>query len=109
MRLRRVLETDGVMMRIPVVRNVHQMANEFVGRLAQRDTQGMRSMSPLWLHFGRLDGAAALGLLSTPDPLRVGGLDCLAVPAPTAPVDGGLLQVPRDRVTPADVAIDGIL
>ncbi len=102
--------TDAVMMRIPVVRNVYEMANKFVGLLAQRDPQGMRSMSPVWLHFGGVGGAAVLGLLSTPEPVRVGELDYLAVLVPTAPVPvgGGLIYVPSDWVQPADVGIDGL-
>jgi uncharacterized membrane protein len=102
--------TDAVMMRIPVVRNVYEMANKFVGLLAQRDPQGMRSMSPVWLHFGGVGGAAVLGLLSTPEPVRVGELDYLAVLVPTAPVPvgGGLIYVPSAWVQPADVGIDGL-
>ncbi len=102
--------TDAVMMRIPVVRNVYEMANKFVGLLAQRDPQGMRSMSPVWLHFGGVGGAAVLGLLSTPEPVRLGELDYLAVLVPTAPVPvgGGLIYVPSDWVQPADVGIDGL-
>lgn len=111
-RLRRVLAvaTDAVMMRIPVVRNVYEMANKFVGLLGQRDPQGMRSMSPVWLHFGGVGGAAVLGLLSTPEPVRVGELDYLAVLVPTAPVPvgGGLIYVPSAWVQPADVGIDGL-
>lgn len=111
-RLRRVLAaaTDAVMMRIPVVRNVYEMANKFVGLFAQRDPQGMRSMSPVWLHFGGVGGAAVLGLLSTPEPVRVGELDYLAVLVPTAPVPvgGGLIYVPSAWVQPADVGIDGL-
>jgi len=111
-RLRRVLAaaTDAVMMRIPVVRNVYEMANKFVGLLAQRDPQGMRSMSPVWLHFGGVGGAAVLGLLSTPEPVRLGELEYLAVLVPTAPVPvgGGLIYVPSDWVQPADVGIDGL-
>lgn len=111
-RLRRVLAaaTDAVMMRIPVVRNVYEMANKFVGLLAQRDPQGMRSMNPVWLHFGGVGGAAVLGLLSTPEPVRLGERDYLAVLVPTAPVPvgGGLIYVPSDWVQPADVGIDGL-
>ncbi|MCD6732060.1 MAG: DUF502 domain-containing protein [Burkholderiaceae bacterium] len=111
-RLRRVLgaTTDAVMMRIPVVRNVYEMANRFVGLLARRDPQGMGSMSPVWLHFGGVGGAAVLGLLSTPEPVRVGELDYLAVLVPTAPVPvgGGLIYVPSDWVQAADVGIDGL-
>jgi len=111
-RLRRVLAgaLNAVVMRIPVVRSVYEMASKLVDLLAQRDREGMRSMSPVWLHFGGVGGVAVLGLLSTTEPVRVGELDYLAVLVPTAPVPvgGGLLYVPSGWVTPADVGIEGL-
>lgn len=111
-RLRRVLAgtLDNVVGRIPVVRNVYDMASRLVGLLAQRDEEGMRSMRPVWLHFGGVGGVAVLGLLSTPEPVRVGELDYLAVLVPTAPVPvgGGLLYVPSDWVTTAEVGVDAL-
>lgn len=111
-RLRRVLAAafDAIVMRIPVVRSVYDMASKLVGLLGQHEQHGMHSMSPVWLHFGGVGGVAVLGLLSTSEPVRVGELDYLAVLVPTAPVPvgGGLLYVPRDWVTPADVGIDGL-
>lgn len=70
----------------------------------------MRSMRPVWLHFGGVGGVAVLGLLSTPEPVRVGELDYLAVLVPTAPVPvgGGLLYVPSDWVTTAEVGVDAL-
>ena len=111
-RLRRVLAAalNAVVMRIPVVRSVYEMASKLVELLSQRDREGMRSMSPVWLHFGGVGGVAVLGLLSTTEPVRVGELDYLAVLVPTAPVPvgGGLLYVPSGWVTPADVGIEGL-
>ncbi|RPH64208.1 MAG: DUF502 domain-containing protein [Burkholderiales bacterium] len=111
-RLRQVLVAmlNAVVMRIPVVRNVYELAAKFVDLLGQRDREGMRSMSPVWLHFGGVGGAAVLGLLSAPEPVRVGDLDYLAVLVPTSPVPvgGGLLYVPSDWVTPAEVGIEGL-
>lgn len=111
-RLREVMATllDGVVQRIPLVRNIYDLAKKFVDLLAQRDDDGMRSMRPVWLHFGGVGGAAVLGLQSTPQPVRMGDLDYLAVLVPTAPVPigGGLLYVPSDWVTPAEVGIEGL-
>ena len=111
-RLRVVLESmlDGVMQRIPVVRGVYETTRRLVELVAQRDREGMRSMSPVWLHFGGGEGAAVLGLLSTPEPVQIGGRDYLAVLVPTAPVPvgGGLLYVPSEWVTPAEVGVDGL-
>jgi uncharacterized membrane protein len=101
---------DGVMQRIPLVRGVYDLIKRFVDLLSQRDAEGLRSMRPVWLHFGGVGGAAALGLLSTPEPVRLGDVDYLAVLVPTAPVPvgGGLLYVPAAWVTPAEVGIEGL-
>jgi uncharacterized membrane protein len=101
---------DAVMQRIPLVRGVYEMVKKFVGLVAQRDEAGVRSMSPVWLHFGGVGGAAVLGLLSTPEPVTLNGKPYLAVLVPTAPVPigGGLLYVPEGWVTMAEVGVDGL-
>jgi uncharacterized membrane protein len=101
---------NGIVQRIPLVRNIYDLIKKFVDLLAQRDDEGLRSMRPVWLHFGGVGGAAVLGLLSTPEPVRMGDLDYLAVLVPTAPVPvgGGLLYVPSGWVTPAEVGIEGL-
>jgi len=100
----------GIVQRIPVVRSIYDLIEKFVDLLAQRNDDGLRSMRPVWLHFGGVGGAAVLGLLSTPDPVRMGDLDYLAVLVPTAPVPvgGGLLYVPSGWVTPAEIGIEGL-
>lgn len=111
-RLRGVLGAllNGLVQRIPVVRTVYDLVRKFVDLLAQREQDGLRSMSPVWLHFGGVGGAAVLGLLSTPEPVRLGEVDYLAVLVPTAPVPvgGGLLYVPAAWVVPAEVGVDGL-
>jgi uncharacterized membrane protein len=111
-RLHGMLEalTENIVQRIPVVRSVYDMVKKFVELFAQRDENQVKSMSPVWLHFGGPGGAAVLGLLSTPEPVRMGEVDYLAVLVPTAPVPvgGGLLYVPAAWVTPADVGVDGL-
>jgi uncharacterized membrane protein len=101
---------DAVVQRIPLVRSVYDMIKKFVGLVSQRDEAGMRSMSPVWLHFGGVGGAAVLGLLSTPEPVVLGDKPYLAVLVPTAPVPigGGLLYVPKDWVTPAELGVEGL-
>jgi uncharacterized membrane protein len=111
-RLRDVLAAllNGVVQRIPLVRNIYDLIKKVVDLLAQRDNEGVRSMRPVWLHFGGVGGAMALGLLSTPEPLRMGDSSYLAVLVPTAPVPvgGGLLYVPSGWVTPAEIGIEGL-
>lgn len=101
---------DSVVGRIPVVRTVYEFAQKMVGLFAQRDTDGLRSMSPVWCHFGGVGGAAALALLSTPEPIRIGERAYVAVLVPTAPVPvgGGLLYVPAEWVTPADLGVEAL-
>lgn len=111
-RLRTVLAamTNNVVQRIPVVRSVYDTVRRFVELVSQRDSEGLRSMRPIWLHFGGVGGAAVLGLLSTSEPVRIEGRDYLAVLVPTAPVPvgGGLLYVPTEWVTDADLGVDGL-
>ena len=111
-RLREVLSAllNGIVQHIPLVRSVYDVIKKLVDLLAQRDDDGLRSMRPVWLHFGGVGGAAVLGLLSTPEAVRVGDLDYLAVLVPSAPVPvgGGLVYVPSGWVTPAEVGIEGL-
>jgi uncharacterized membrane protein len=111
-RLRNVLAraVNNVIQRVPLVRNVYDLIRRFVDLLSKREDDGIRSMSAVWLHFGGPGGAAALGLLSSPEPVSVGGKPYLAVLIPTAPVPvgGGLVYVPADWVTPADVGVEGL-
>lgn len=111
-RLRGVLARafNGLMRRIPVVRNVYDMIRKFVDLVAQRDPSGARSMSPVWLRFGGPGGAMVLGLLSSPEPVLVGGHTYLAVLVPTAPlpVGGGLIFVPVEWVTSAEVGVEAL-
>ncbi len=108
---------NAVLNRIPVVSNVYQLIQRMVALLSQRDEQGVRSMSPVWCHFGQPgeEGspngrAAVLALLSSPQPVMVAGRACLAVLVPTAPVPvgGGLMYVPREWVTPADLGMEAL-
>lgn len=111
-RLRGVLARsfNSVMQRIPVVRNVYDLIRKFVDLISQRDPSGARSMSPVWLRFGGPGGAMVLGLLSSPEPVMVGGHTYLAVLVPTAPlpVGGGLIFVPIDWVSPAEVGVEAL-
>lgn len=101
---------DAVVGRIPVVRSVYDFAQKMVGLFSQRDEDGLRSMRAVWCHFGGVGGAAALALLSTPEPIRIGERAYVAVLVPTAPVPvgGGLLYVPAEWVTPADVGVEAL-
>ena len=107
---------NAVLRRIPLVRSVYEMAQKMVGLFGQRDVQGLKSMSVVWCHFGGPPEpggpahAAVLALLSTPEPVTIGGRAYLGVIVPTAPVPvgGGLIFLPQEWVQPADVGIDAL-
>jgi uncharacterized membrane protein len=101
---------NRIMQRIPVVRTVYDLARRLVELLAQREAEGLKSMSAVWCHFGGVGGAAALALLSTPAPVLIGERAYLGVLIPTAPVPigGGLLYVPVEWITPAEIGVEGV-
>lgn len=99
-----------VLRRIPLVRNVYDLINRFVDMLGQRDEDGLKSMSAVWVTFGGPGGVKVLALLSTPEPVQLDGQPYMGVIVPTAPVPvgGGLLYVPQAAVTPADVGMEAV-
>ena len=101
---------DGILRGIPLVGTVWDLAQRMVGLLKQPEQQGVRSMTPVWCHFGGPGGASALALLSSPEPVLVNGRPCLAVLVPTAPVPigGGLLFVPEEWVSPAAIGAEAV-
>ncbi|MDO5624180.1 MAG: DUF502 domain-containing protein [Pseudomonadota bacterium] len=108
---------QALMRRIPVVRTVYDVVHRLVGMLSKPREEGMKSMSPVWLHFGGpaepgkpATTTVVLALLTTHEPVLLGGQPHLGVLVPTAPVPvgGGLLFVPAHWVVPADVGIEGV-
>jgi uncharacterized membrane protein len=107
---------DTIVGRIPIVRSVYDMVQKLVGLFAEREGDGMKSMSAVWCHFGGApaDGspgrAAVLGLLSTPVPVAIGGRPYVGVIVPSAPVPvgGGLLYLPQEWVVPAGLGVEAL-
>lgn len=112
---------DALMRRIPLVRTVYDLITRMVELFSKRNPDGMNSMSPVWLHFGGkpepgsegpdAQKVAVLALLCTPEAVVMdGGRRYLGVLIPTAPVPvgGGLLYVPEEWVSPADVGMEGV-
>jgi uncharacterized membrane protein len=110
-RLKALLE--ALIARIPVVGTVYDLLKRMVEMLSKRDEAGVRAMAPVWCHFGGVKpegGALVLGLLSSPEPVRIDGIDYVAVIVPTAPVPvgGGLLYLPTSWVRPAEMGMEGL-
>ncbi|WP_119353619.1 DUF502 domain-containing protein [Azohydromonas sediminis] len=104
---------DALVTRIPLVNTVYALIRRMVELVAQRGNAaegGLKSMRPVWCHFGGPGGAIALALLSNAEPVLIDGRRCIAVLVPTAPVPvgGGLLWVPEHWVTPAEVGIEAL-
>ena len=108
---------QSLIQRIPVVRTVYDVVHRLVGLLGKSKDAGQKSMSPVWLYFGGPPAAGevaattvVLGLLTTPEPIDMGGQPFHGVLVPTAPVPvgGGLLFVPAHWVVPAEVGIEGV-
>lgn len=104
---------SALVQRIPVVRTVYDVVQKLVNLFSQSQETGLKSMSPVWLYFGGRkaeQGTVVLGLLSTPEPVLLGGQPYLGVLVPTSPVPvgGGLLFVPADWVEPADIGVEGV-
>jgi uncharacterized membrane protein len=114
---------NSIVLRIPVVRTIYDVAQKLVGLFARKEGDEMQSMTPVWLHFGGKKsaastdaatpskaGTAVLGFLSTPQPVLISGQPYLGVLVPTAPVPvgGGLLYVPPDWVEPADIGMEAV-
>lgn len=112
---------DRLMQRIPLVRSVYDVISRMVELFSRKSTDGLGSMSPVWLHFGGrpAEGAqgsdgqkvAVLALLCTPEPVVMdGGRRYLGVLVPTAPVPigGGLFYVPEEWVSRADIGMEAL-
>jgi uncharacterized membrane protein len=101
---------QAALRRIPLVGHIYDAALSLADLLARKDQGELKSMQPVWLHFSGPGGVAVLGLLPSGQTVQVGGVDCLAVLVPTAPlpVGGGLLYVPIEWVSPADIGIEAL-
>jgi len=99
-----------LMSRIPLLGSVFNLMSRFVGVLGKQNAADTSAMAPVWCFFGGNGGAAALGLLSSPEPVTLQGRPHLAVLIPTAPVPfgGGLLFVPAEWVVPAAVGAEAL-
>lgn len=100
---------DQTLRRTPLIGNVYNIADRFVGMLDKEKNADITTMQPVWCFFGG-DGAAVLALQPSSAPIELEGRPYCAILVPTAPipVGGGLLYVPVDWVRPADMGVDAL-
>ena len=86
---------DLTLRRTPLIGNLYNLADRFVGLLDKKQDADIAAMSPVWCFFGG-DGAAVLALMPNPEAVELDGRAHYAILVPTAPipVGGGLLYVP---------------
>jgi uncharacterized membrane protein len=107
---------DTLVQRIPVVRTIYELLRKATSLFSTADDEkeGLRSMSPVWCHFGGRESpqgnSVALALLASNEAVLIDGKPCLPIMIPTSPVPvgGGLLYVPEQWITPADVSIEAV-
>lgn len=101
---------SNLVSRIPVVGNIYDLANRFVGVIGTKDDTALKSMTPAWCFFGGDGGTGVLALLPNPEPIEIHGFEYygILVPSSPVPVGGGLLFVPKDWVKPANIGIEGL-
>jgi uncharacterized membrane protein len=101
---------DSIVLKIPLVRTIYETTSHFVGFLSKKPNDKMQGMSPVWCYFGGKGGVVLLALLSTPSPIKIGGISYYSVIIPTAPVPigGGVFFVPESWVKPANIGIEGL-
>lgn len=104
---------EALIARIPVINTVYDLLKRMIEMMSKRDEAGVRAMAPVWCHFGGVKpegGALVLGLLSSPEPVLIDGVEYMAVIVPTAPVPvgGGLFYLPCSWLKPADIGMEGL-
>lgn len=96
---------------IPLVGSIYGTSKQLVGMLDKTDEADLKRMSVVFCTFGTNGGLGLLALLVSPERYSINGREYQIVIVPTAPVPvgGGLLFVPADCVTPANMSVDGLM
>ena len=101
---------NAIVTRIPVVSTVYNTLKTFIDLLSKREDKDMGSMQAVWVQFGGPGNVAVLALLSSAQAVTVNGVPTYAVIVPTAPVPigGGLLYVPVEWVSSAQISMEAL-
>jgi uncharacterized membrane protein len=104
---------DWLIMRIPLVSTVYDLSKRFVAIVDRGDggKDSLKSMSPVWCFFGGEGSAAVLGLMPSPEPVKIGEHSYLGLLVPSAPVPfgGALIYVPVEWVKPAEGGVERLM
>jgi uncharacterized membrane protein len=103
---------DWLITRIPLISNVYDLSKRFVSLVDRGgDSDGLKTMRPVWCFFGGEGGAAVLGLMPSPEPVVIGEHSYLGLLVPSAPVPfgGALIYVPADWVKPAEGGVERLM
>jgi uncharacterized membrane protein len=101
---------DQSLGRIPLIGNIYNLAYRFVGMLDRKEETDLKAMSPVWCFFGGEGGTAMLALMSTSEPIMLGGraYHVILVPGAPVPMGGALLYVPVEWIKPASFGVEGL-
>jgi uncharacterized membrane protein len=102
---------DALVKRIPLIGSIYGTSKQLVGMLDKKDDADLKGMSVVFCTFGASGGCGLLALLVSPERYEINGREYQIVIVPTAPVPvgGGLLFVPVDSVTQAEMSVDGLM
>lgn len=98
---------DRTLRRTPLLGNLYNLADRFVGLLDKSKNPDITTMAPVWCFFGG-DGAAVLALRPSSETIELQGRAYCAILVPTAPIPigGGLLYVPQEWIRPAEMGVE---
>jgi uncharacterized membrane protein len=83
---------DTLISRISLVSNVYDLSKRFVAIVDRGGNKNsLQSRRPVWCFFGGEGGAAVLGLMPSPDPVKIGEHDYVGLLVPSAPVRSAAL------------------
>lgn len=102
---------DLILKHIPLVGNIYGTSRQVVDMFDRRDASEMQSMTAVYCSFGNDGGPGVLALMPSREIIRINDRDYHIVLVPTAPVPfgGGLLFMPKECVTPANMSVDGLM
>jgi uncharacterized membrane protein len=97
--------------KIPLVGSIYRTSKQMVELLDTNNKEAVRGMSAVYCYFGDKPGHAVLAFLVSPQRFVIDDHEYYIVMIPTAPVPfgGAMMLSPIEKVTPADISVDGVM